>query len=172
MRRIPRPSGCQDTLFQPTGRGERAKVTVGNPFRIVTKGAQVKNARGFTLIELMIAVAIVGVLVAIAYPSYTNSLIKGNRAAAKAFLLEVVQKEQQFLLDNRAYGTKAELEAAGATAPKEVTNFYTWSVTPSAGPPPSFVTRVTPVAGKRQAPDGWLEVDQTGKGTSEKPDKW
>lgn len=131
-----------------------------------------KNARGFTLIELMIAVAIVGVLVAIAYPSYTNSLIKGNRANAKAFLLDVAQKQQQFLLDNRAYATKAELEAAGITASKEFTNFYTWSVTPAAGPPPGFTARATPIAGKRNAEDGWLEIDHTGAKTSEKPDKW
>lgn len=131
-----------------------------------------KNHRGFTLIELMIAVAIVGVLIAIAYPSYTNSLIKGNRAAARAFLLEVSQKQQQFLLDNRAYGTKAELEATGVSAPKEVSQFYTWTTTPSAGPPPSFTARVTPVAGTRQSSDGWQEIDQTGSKTSEKHGTW
>ena len=131
-----------------------------------------QRSRGFTLIELMIAVAIVGILVAIAYPSYTNSLVKGNRANAKSFLLDVAQKQQQFLLDNRAYATKAELEAAGVTAPKEVTNFYTWSVTLIPGPPPGFQARVTPIAGKRQASDGWLEVDNTGAKTSENPEKW
>jgi type IV pilus assembly protein PilE len=132
----------------------------------------VRKTRGFTLIELMITVAIIGILVAIAYPSYTNSLIKGNRANAKSFLLDVAQKQQQFLLDNRAYATKAELEAAGITVPKEVTNFYTWSVTLVAGPPPGFQVRTTPIAGKRQAEDGWLEVDNTGAKTSENPGKW
>ena len=131
-----------------------------------------KNARGFTLIELMIAVAIVGVMVAIAYPSYTNSLIKGNRAAARAFLLEVAQKQQQFLQDNRAYATKAELEATGLKAPNEVSSFYNWTTTPSAGPPPSFTARVTPIAGKRQSQDGWQEIDQTGSKTSEKHGTW
>ena len=131
-----------------------------------------KNARGFTLIELMIAVAIVGVLVAIAYPSYTNSLIKGNRANAKSFLLDVAQKQQQFLLDNRAYATKANLLAAGLTEPKETTNFYTWDVTLVAGPPPGFEVTATPIAGKRNADDGWLKVDNTGAKTSEFPDKW
>ena len=131
-----------------------------------------KNARGFTLIELMIAVAILGVLIAVAYPSYTNSLIKGNRANAKSFLLDVAQKEQAFLMDNRAYGSKANLLAAGLTEPKEFTNFYTWDVTLVAGPPPGFEVKATPIAGKRNADDGWLQVDNTGAKTSEFPDKW
>ena len=130
-----------------------------------------KNLRGFTLIELMIAVAIVGVLVAIAYPSYTNSLIKGNRANAKAYLLEVAQKQQQFLLDNRAYGTDAEIKAL-LTEPKEFTNFYALEVKPNPGPPPSFTARATPIAGKRQWEDGWLEIDNAGTKTSLHADKW
>lgn len=132
-----------------------------------------KNNRGFTLIELMIAVAIVGVLIAIAYPSYTNSLIKGNRAAARAYLLEVAQKQQQFLLDNRAYATKAELTAAGTTEPPEVSNFYTITITPdNTDTPPSFVATATPKAGTRQASDGWQEVNQAGAKNSEKHGTW
>ena len=131
-----------------------------------------RNTKGFTLIELMISVAIIGVLVAIAYPSYTNSLIKGSRAAAKSYLLEAAQKQQQFLLDNRAYGTKAELEGSGLKEPKEFTNYYTLEVTPDAGPPPSFKVRAKPKDGTRQASDGWLEINEAGSKTSQKPDKW
>jgi len=133
------------------------------------KGAHVKNATGFTLIELMIAVAIVGVLAAIAYPSYQNSLIKGNRANAKSYLLEVAQKQQQFLLDNRAYGSKADLKLI---EPPEFTKFYTLTVAPVAGPPPSFTATATPKAGTRQAADGWLEINEAGTRNSQKPDKW
>lgn len=134
-----------------------------------------KRTRGFSLIELMIAVAIVGVLVAIAYPSYTNSLVKGNRANAKSFLLEVAQKQQQFLMDNRAYGSQAEIEAAlGGVAkfPKEFTNFYTLTIVLIPGPPPGFQARAVPIGGKRQQNDGWLEIDHTGAKTSQFPDKW
>lgn len=132
-----------------------------------------KNARGFTLIELMIAVAVIGVLIAIAYPSYTNSLIKGNRAAAKSFVLEVVQKEQQYLLDNRTYfeaDTAAEFEAVGIDIPKEVSNFYTVKVEPAAGPPPSFLVTAAPIAGKRNANDGTLTM--TSAGVKNPPEKW
>jgi type IV pilus assembly protein PilE len=139
----------------------------------VAEGGTVKNTRGFTLIELMIAVAILGVLIAIAYPSYQNSLIKGSRGAAKAFLLEVAQKEQQYLLDSRTYfaaATDAQFADVGITIPSEVKNFYTVTVTAPAGNPPTFTVSAAPKAGTRQANDGTLTIDQAG---SKAPtDKW
>lgn len=58
--------------------------------------------RGFTLIEVMIVVAIVAILAAIAYPSYTEHLRRGNRADAKAALLEAAQlMERNFTESNR-----------------------------------------------------------------------
>ena len=56
------------------------------------------QARGFTLIELMVAIAIVGVLVALSYPSYMDYVRKSNRAAAQAFMMEAAQRQQQHLL--------------------------------------------------------------------------
>ena len=128
-----------------------------------------KAQRGFSLMELMIGIAIVGILAAVAYPSYTNSVIKANRGNAKAFLLEVAQREQQYLFDKRAY---ADATALGLTPPGEFTRFYTISITPAAGPPPSFTATATPIAGKRQAADGWLAITETGAKTSQYPDKW
>jgi type IV pilus assembly protein PilE len=54
------------------------------------------RARGFTLIELMVAVVIVGVLSAIAYPSYTDSVRKSKRASAKAKMTEVAGRLSQY----------------------------------------------------------------------------
>ena len=130
-----------------------------------------KKNQGFTILELLITVAIISVLVMMAYPSYTNSLVKGNRGAAKAYLLEVAQKQQQFLFDNRAYGTQAEIVALSPTPP-EVSNFYTVTITAPAGTPPTFTARATPRAGTRQKDDGWLEINQAGAKTSQIANKW
>ncbi len=52
---------------------------------------------GFTFVELMITVAIIGILVAIALPSYRQYILRGNRAAAQAEMMDIANREQQFL---------------------------------------------------------------------------
>lgn len=115
-----------------------------------------KTTSGFTLIELIIAVTIVGILAAIAFPSYQSYMIKGRRASAQTFLMDVAQREQQYLLDSRAYGTLANL---GLTTPADVSQFYTVTVTVTAGPPPTFTATATPIAGSVQETDGALAIN-------------
>ena len=54
-----------------------------------------KSNGGFTLIELMIVVAIIGIIAAISYPSYTNYVVRSARAEASAMLLEVMERQEQ-----------------------------------------------------------------------------
>lgn len=61
------------------------------------------RARGFTLIELMVVVAIVAILVAIAYPSYQDAVRKGHRGQAKADLVELAQRAERFRTINGTY---------------------------------------------------------------------
>jgi type IV pilus assembly protein PilE len=120
------------------------------------------------LVELMIAVVVVGVLTALAYSSYRSGVIKGRRGSAQAYLLDVAQKEQQYLLDARAYATT--LTALGSTAPSDVSPYYTITLCQASsgtcgtpgGTPPAFAVIATPIAGTSQASDGTLSIDNTG----------
>lgn len=70
---------------------------------------------GFTLIELMIVVAVIGILAAVAYPSYINSVIKGKRAEGRAALTELLQQQERYMTQRNTY--LAFTNAAGVTNP-------------------------------------------------------
>jgi type IV pilus assembly protein PilE len=73
---------------------------------------------GFTLIELIIAVAIVALLASIALPSYQNYVVRSNEAVAKSFLAEVASRQQSFYNDRRRYATTlSELGYAADSLP-------------------------------------------------------
>jgi type IV pilus assembly protein PilE len=61
--------------------------------------------QGFTLIELMVVLAIVGILAAIAYPSYKEAVAKGHRSEAIQGLNDVLLKEERYRSNNATYGT-------------------------------------------------------------------
>ena len=110
---------------------------------------------GFSLIELMIVVVIVAILAAIAIPSYENQMRKGRRAAAQNYLLDIANRQQQFLLDARRYATT--VGELNITVPPEVTPFYTVTIA-AAGPPPTFVITASPIGA--QTADGALTLNQ------------
>jgi len=61
---------------------------------------------GFTLMELMIVVAIVGIISAVAYPAYTQFIVKSKRTAGSSMLLQIADSQQQFFMDNKQFATK------------------------------------------------------------------
>jgi type IV pilus assembly protein PilE len=127
-----------------------------------------RKARGFTLIEIAVVVAIIGILAAIAIPSYQQYLRKGRRATAEAFLSDVASRQQQYLLDARGYalGATAFSDLGIPTLPPDVTTYYVVTMTPAAATvPPTFTATATPIAGGVQAPDGTLAIDNTGAKT-------
>lgn len=128
-----------------------------------------RRTSGFTLIELMITVVIVAILASVAIPSYQSYVIKGNRAAAQQLMLAMANKEEQYLLDNRAYTTVASnAEVAsklGLSVPTEISSLYTFTVDNVSSAPPTYRVNATVVAGSRQASDGNLTLDSTGAKT-------
>ena len=120
--------------------------------------------KGFTLVELMIVVVIVGILAAIAIPSYQNYAVKGNRAAAQAFVMDVASREKQYLLDARTYA--ADLATLGMTVPADVSRHYAGccTIVVVAGPPPSFTITATPTS-PGQTSDGALTLSSDGTKT-------
>jgi type IV pilus assembly protein PilE len=61
------------------------------------------NQKGFTLIEVMITVVIVGILAAIAYPSYTSFVTKSGRSEGVAAVMRVSNLQEQYYMDNRVF---------------------------------------------------------------------
>lgn len=118
---------------------------------------------GFTLVELMIAVAVIGILAAIAYPSYQDQVRKGRRASAQSHLMDIAQREQQYLLDARSYANS--VAALSLTTPTDVSSYYTISIIVGAGASPTFTAKATPIAGSAQAADGEMTIDNTGTKT-------
>ena len=140
----------------------------------MTSSVAQRRVGGFTLIELMVTVVIVAVLAAIAYPSYTSHVVKSNRAATKSFMSAVANRQQQYILDARTYAEVAN-NAAFATAlgmpiPTEVSNFYNLTVAYVGGNARTFIITAAPIAGKMNANDGTLTLDNTGANAP--ADKW
>lgn len=127
-----------------------------------------KYDKGFTLIEIMIVVAILGIIAVVAIPQYKQYVIRGNRAAAQAFMMDIANRQKQYLLDARAYAPN--LAILVMTPPANVSNNYSCcTITLNAsGTPPAFTITATPIAGKPQASDGNLTLDDTGAKTG----KW
>ncbi|MEM7206595.1 MAG: type IV pilin protein [Pseudomonadota bacterium] len=101
---------------------------------------------GITLIELMVVIVIVGILAAIAYPSYSNYVQQSARAEAHTNLLRMVDQQERYYIQNNAYATTAQL----AYTASEAAPVYTYAVT--LGTPANGFT-VTATAVGSQAGD-------------------
>ena len=117
-------------------------------------------ARGFTLIEVMIALVIAAILAAVALPAYRDQLRRSTRAQAQAFLTDMASRQQQYLVEKRAYA--ASVAALGMAAPASVASAFGIEVAAAAGPPPAFL--ITATASGDQAKDACavMTIDSAG----------
>ncbi|HKX41944.1 MAG TPA: type IV pilin protein [Burkholderiaceae bacterium] len=125
------------------------------------------DERGFTLIELMIVVAVVGILAAIAYPSYVAYIVRSNRSAAQGYMQEVGNRQQRYLLDARKYAD--DLGSLQMTAPSNVSPNYSITTAPKAATtPPGFTVTATPIGSQlsRDTACGTLTLDEAGAKTA------
>lgn len=123
-----------------------------------------QKKHGFTLIEILIVIAIVGILAAIAIPSYTQYMTQTRRLDAKAFLQEVAGEQVRFFSDNNRFATTmTELGYGEEDTQDSPDGHYTISIANLV--PTSFTLTATVVSTGQQASDdkcGNLTLDSTG----------
>jgi type IV pilus assembly protein PilE len=118
--------------------------------------------KGFTLIELMIVVAIVGILATIAYPSYQEHLMKSRRSDAQALLLDLAARQERYYFDEAKYANKLTLLKYSADTINTPEGYY--SVTTS-NTTTEFTATATPQGAQATDKCGNLSIDQIGQKT-------
>jgi type IV pilus assembly protein PilE len=108
---------------------------------------------GFTLIELMIAVAVLALLAAIALPSYQSSLHKARRTEAMVALLELMQAQERWRSNSRAYTDDLSKATGLGISSLTSSGYYTIAVDSVQGDGGGYVASATAVAGKPQSRD-------------------
>ncbi|WP_276205400.1 type IV pilin protein [Methylocaldum sp. 14B] len=88
----------------------------------------IRKIRGFTLMELMIAVAVVGILAAVAFPSYQSQVIKTRRSDGKAALMAAAAKQEQYYLDNKTYANSMTALGYAANPANSQEGYYQISI--------------------------------------------
>jgi type IV pilus assembly protein PilE len=126
-----------------------------------------KYSYGFTLVELLITVAVVGILTSIALPSYTRYVARGKITDAMAALADYSVKMEQYFQDNRNYGVANSACPVAAAA----SQYFTYTCTVGAATPStSYLASANSIAGALGAANGDYSytINQSNTKTSSK----
>lgn len=107
--------------------------------------------QGMTLLELMIVVAIIGILAAIAMPAFNNSVIEARRADARNSLFDWQLRQAEYFADNLSYASVSTINGSGADTVDSGEGYYDITVTSSSTT--TFQMTATPKSGTTQASD-------------------
>lgn len=132
--------------------------------------------QGFSLIELLIAMTVLAILVAIAVPSYTESVAKGRRADAQSVLMEAAQFMERFYTENLRYnaslaGVAVALPTALAAAPREGSTKY-YDIQIQAVGTQTFTLRAVPRTNQSTDRCGTMTLNNLGAKTGSATDCW
>jgi type IV pilus assembly protein PilE len=128
------------------------------------QGKSISKQLGFTLVELLITVAIVGILAGVAYPSYTDYVTRSNRSEAQRELMRYANLQEQVFVDSRSYAS--DMKGLGETSAKVYTDSTNYQIMVSAQTSTSFT--LTAVAKNNQVNDTSctsLTIDHIGTKT-------
>ena len=127
--------------------------------------------RGFTIIELLVAFVIIGILGAIALPAYFSQARKGYRTEVKAIMMETAQYMERYYTTNRTYVGASPLSAVSPKGASSTSKKYdvTFSVTPTAS---AYTLQAAPVNSQASDSCGTMTLSNTGAQTAAPTNCW